>query len=498
MNNVLEMLEKSADKNPDKILFEDENTQITYKDFVIKAKQAATAIKNEFVSGKAVPIYMDKSVDTLIWMFGTIYAGSFYTIVDIAHPLTRIESILATLDVNKMLTSQVYVAKLEKAGYTGDYILSEDIATEEIDEEFINSIRTRHNALSPLYCNFTSGSTGIPKGVVVGHASVIDFITYFTELFNITENDIIGNQAPFDFDVSVKDIYTALKTGATLVIIPKELFINPAKLIDCLIDNKVTSLTWAVSALCFITTFHGFDYKVPTCVKRVLFSGEVMPSKHLSLWMESLPDAMFVNLYGPTEITCNCTYHILDKNKIYDKIPIGVPFNNEEVFLIDENNKKIDQDNQKGEICIRGTALALGYYNNLEQTNKVFCQNPLHNKYLDMIYKTGDIGYYEKGNLYFAGRKDFQIKHLGHRIELEEIDKRIGAIDGIKRVVTIYLKEKSKLCAFYIGDIDSKEIKQILKSELPVYMIPGKLIKLENLPLSKNGKIDRKKLEEYI
>ena len=494
MKCVLEYLENNKSNN----LIVDKNGSISYDVLLKNSKKIGSFLVNKITKNAPVPIFMEKSKETLATFLGTLYAGGFYSLLNTSLPKSRLEQIMSVLEVNYLITDKENEEIAREYFPDKEMYIFEDIVNTEIDEEKLLNIRKHMVDVDPVYANFTSGSTGVPKGVLVSNRSIIDFIENFTTTFNFSDKDVIGNQAPFDFDVSVKDIYTALKTGATLVIIPKELFINPAKLIDCLIDNKVTSLTWAVSALCFITTFHGFDYKVPTCVKRVLFSGEVMPSKHLSLWMECLRDAMFVNLYGPTEITCNCTYHILDKNKIYDKIPIGVPFNNEEVFLIDENNKKIDQDNQKGEICIRGTALALGYYNNLEQTNKVFCQNPLHNKYLDMIYKTGDIGYYEKGNLYFAGRKDFQIKHLGHRIELEEIDKRIGAIEGIKRVVTIYLKEKSKLCAFYIGDIDSKEIKQILKSELPVYMIPGKLIKFDNLPLSKNGKIDRKKLEEYI
>lgn len=494
MKCVLEYLENNKSNN----LIVDKNGAISYDALLKNSKRIGSFLVDKISKNAPVPIFMEKSKETLSAFLGVLYAGGFYSLLNTSLPKSRLEQIMSVLEVNYLITDKENEETArEYFPYKKIYIY-EDIISTKIEEEKLLNIRKNMVDVDPVYANFTSGSTGVPKGVLVSNRSIIDFIENFTTTFNFSDKDVIGNQAPFDFDVSVKDIYTALKTGATLVIIPKELFINPAKLIDCLIDNKVTSLTWAVSALCFITTFHGFDYKVPTGVKRVLFSGEVMPSKHLSLWMESLPDAMFVNLYGPTEITCNCTYYILDKNKIYDKIPIGVSFNNEEVFLIDENNKKIDQDNQKGEICIRGTALALGYYNNLEQTNKVFCQNPLHNKYLDTIYKTGDIGYYEKGNLYFAGRKDFQIKHLGHRIELEEIDKRIGAIDGIKRVVTIYLKEKSKLCAFYIGDIDSKEIKQILKNELPVYMIPGKLIKLDNLPLSKNGKIDRKKLEEYI
>ncbi len=164
-------------------------------------------------------------------------------------------------------------------------------------------------------CNgiFTSGSTGRPKGVVVSHRSVIDFMEYFTELFSITAQDVIGNQAPFDFDVSVKDIYATLKAGATMEILPKQLFSFPAKLLDYLCERRVTTAIWAVSALCIISTLNGFSYRVPTHLNKILFSGEVMPVSHLNIWREHLPDALFVNLYGPTEITCNCTYYIVDK-----------------------------------------------------------------------------------------------------------------------------------------------------------------------------------------
>ena len=229
-----------------------------------------------------------------------------------------------------------------------------------------------------------------------------------------------------------------------------------------------------------------------------MFSGEVMPMKHLKLWMDHLTKAMFVNLYGPTEITCNCTYHIIDRNREYEKIPVGKPFNNECVFLLNDNNELVTKDNVSGEICVRGTALALGYYKNKEQTEKAFVRNPLNDKYIEYIYRTGDLGYYINGELYFGGRKDFQIKYMGHRIELEEIDKAIGSYDGVDRVCSMFKEEKSKLYAFYIGSIDTKELHEKLSKELPVFMIPSKFIKIDEMPLSKNGKIDRKKLEELI
>jgi amino acid adenylation domain-containing protein len=352
-----------------------------------------------------------------------------------------------------------------------------------------------HNDINPLYINFTSGSTGIPKGVVISHRSVIDFINNFTDLFNFNDSDIIANQAPFDFDVSVKDIYSSICVGATLVIIPKSYFSNPSKLLDYICMNNVTTLTWAVSALCLITTFHGLDYKVPDKVDKVIFSGEVMPVRHLNMWIEKLPNAMFVNVYGPTEITCNCTYYIIDKTKQYDKIPIGKNFPNEKVFLLDKDNKLITNINEAGEICVSGTCIGLGYYNNKEQTEKHFMQNPLQNNYIEIIYRTGDLAYYDDDyDLVFNGRVDFQIKYQGHRIELEEIEKAIMSFDNIDRACCIFEEEKSKLYGFYIGDVDKKELHSKLKEKLPSFMIPSKLIKVDYFPITKNGKIDRKEL----
>ena len=305
----------------------------------------------------------------------------------------------------------------------------------------------------PLYANFTSGSTGTPKGVVVSHRSVLDFIDVFAPLFHITDKDRIANQAPFDFDVSVKDIYSAVKTGATLVIVPKALFSRPVQLLDYLCENRVTTLIWAVSALCLITTFHGLDYRVPETVQKVLFSGEVMPVKHLANWRSHLPHAMFVNLYGPTEITCNCTYHILQPGRGYKHgIPIGQAFPNEHVFLLDEQNQLVTQPGMEGEICVRGTALALGYFKAPEQTAAAFTQNPLQTWYPERIYRTGDLGRYgEGGDLYFAGRKDFQIKHMGHRIELKKSNGPWRHSRGLNVAAVFSMKRSRSSLAFISG-----------------------------------------------
>ena len=495
MKNVLQYLELSVEKNREKIAIIEEDKKISYEELLKRSKAVGTTLSNYIDLRNPVGVFMEKGIDSLVSFFGTTYAGGFYVYLNPDLPVARLQKILEVADIKVVITNENNY-EVAKGLSSSIKVLKIENIQEQIDEEKLESIRKKALDVDPLYANFTSGSTGEPKGVLVSHRSVIDFINIFTEQFSINLNDVIANQAPFDFDVSVKDIYSSIKTGATLLIVLKKLFSSPAKLLDYLCDNNATTLIWAVSALCLITTFHGLDYKVPTTVNKVLFSGEVMPIKHIKQWVEHLPNALFVNLYGPTEITCNCTYHIVDKELKYEKqIPMGIPFDNEEVFLLDENNSLIEKEDVVGEICVKGSALSLGYYNNKEQTNKYFVQNPLNSKYIDMIYRTGDLGYIGKDKeFYFCGRKDFQIKHMGHRIELEEIELEINKVEGIERACCVYDNEKSRLYGFYIGKINQKELHEKLATKLPVFMIPNVLKQIDEFPLNKNGKIDRKQL----
>ncbi len=495
MKNVLEYAEQAALKNADEtaVIFEDES--ISRRELLNRSKEIGTALLR-FVKPKSpVPVLADKGINTLCAFFGAVYAGGFYALLNPRLPQSRLKSMLETLKSDFLLTDRANY-DLAKT-LCGKVFIIEEL-NDEPDEKTLADIRKAMTDCDPLYCNFTSGSTGIPKGVLVSHRNVIDFIDCFTRTFEIDENDVIANQAPFDFDVSVKDIYSAVKTGARLVLVPTPLFSSPAALTDYLYEKQVTTLIWAVSALCLISTFHCLEYRRPEKINKVLFSGEVMPKKHLAQWQHHYPEAKFVNLYGPTEITCNCTYHIIDNNREYqDRVPIGKPFDNREVFLLDENNQKITEPSFAGEICVGGSSVALGYYNNPEQTSKAFVQNPLCSFYRDIIYRTGDLAEYdENGDLFFCGRKDFQIKHMGHRIELEEIEKAMERVEQINRACCVFDEKKSKLYGFYIGEIDKKELHALLSKMLPAFMVPGALRQVPQFPLTKNGKINRKQLLE--
>lgn len=497
MYNVVDYLENAANLYPNKKAIVEENKFITYKELDEYSKCVGSYFANKNIFNEPIIIFMDKGIDTLISFFGAVYAGCFYSLINPELPEVRINQIKDVISSKYVITNKDNL-ELARSCFRNLTILDiEELKKSKISEPDLSEAYNKHIDTDPLYVNFTSGSTGIPKGVVINHKSVIDFINIFTETFPFTKDEILANQAPFDFDVSVKDIYTSLSLGATLVIVPKKYFSNPSMLLDYICDAKVTTLIWAVSALCLITTFHGLDYKVPESVNKILFSGEVMPIKHLNIWMNHLPNTEFINLYGPTEITCNCTYYVIDKNKSYTSIPIGIPFKNERVFLLDENDSIITEKNKSGEICVAGSCLGLGYYNNKSQTDAHFINNPNVNSYSEKIYRTGDLAYYDDDlNLVFNGRKDFQIKYQGHRIELEEIDGVVNKIDGVSRSVTLFDEEKSRLYNFYIGSISSDELYNILKNELPVFMLPTRIKQVDNFPLTKNGKVDRSSLME--
>lgn len=500
LKNVLDYLDISVEKYPDKTAVADQNNSYTYTELQDKAKRAGAGLLSVTQPHMAVPVYMDKSCEALAVFMGAVNAGCFYVMLDPSHPAERINMILETLGATFIVVNEKSAKKQAKLGFKGTVVSVEELLSHEVtsdEEKKLADIRQQSLDIDPLYSIFTSGSTGVPKGVIVNHRSVIDFIDCFTSTFNITDKDIIGNQAPFDFDVSVKDIYSTLSTGATMQIIPKQMFSFPAKLLDYLEERKVTTLIWAVSALCIVTTLNGFEYKRPSYINKVIFSGEVMPIKHLNAWRAQYPDAMFVNVYGPTEITCNCTYYIIDRDYELDEtLPMGKAFPNERVFLLDDNDKLIDSSREgvTGEICVSGTAVTLGYFNNREKTNQAFVQNPLNDNFNEIIYRTGDLGYYNKDEqLCFSSRKDFQIKHMGHRIELGEIEMAINAIDNVLRACCIFDKDANKILGFYEGDTDKKTIMHELMQKLPKFMIPSEFIQV-TMPITKNGKIDRKVL----
>lgn len=496
MTNVLDYLESSARRFPDKVAVLDQTDVRTYAQLETDARRIGAALAQHTPPRSPVIVYMEKCPRALTAFMGAVYAGCFYVYISPEQPEPRLRQILDAVRAACAITEPELAGQLAGAGFAGRTLPYTDAVNTPEDSAVLARIRAQALDTDPLYCNFTSGSSGTPKGVLVGHRSVIDFMNYFPALFHIGENDVIGNQAPFDFDVSVKDIYSTLKTGATMVIIPRRLFSIVTELLDYLCKHRVTTLIWAVSALCMVAQFRGLTYRVPKTVDKILFSGEVMPVKFLQMWRDKLPDAAFYNLYGPTEITCNCTYFPIVRDFAQEeKLPIGKPFPNERVFLLDEADKLVTAENTPGELCVAGTALALGYYNNPEQTRRAFVQNPLNTAYPETIYRTGDLAFYNTdGDLCFCGRRDFQIKYMGHRIELEEIEAALNKFADVERACCVFDEKRGRLTAFYTGTADSVQLKVHLHEQLPAYMVPAVFRQLEQLPMTANGKIDRRLL----
>lgn len=498
--NVTFWLDQIADKLPKKIAFVDEKKEITFVELQKQSKAIAFQLIQRKLFKEPVAVFMEKGIDVIVSFMGVAYSGNFYSPIDVDMPLARIHKILEILKPAVVITSNRNYKKFKEYGYRGEILIFEEMLEKEVCNRDIELVRQNGIDTDLLYVLFTSGSTGVPKGVTISHRSVMDYIEWVTQTFHITEQDSFGNQAPFYFDNSILDIFSTIKSGATTYIIPKTLFAQPVLLLEYLKEKKVNTIFWVPSALIVVAKIKALrNVDLSNTLKRVLFCGEVMPNKQLNIWRKFLPDVLYANLYGPTEITDACTCYIVDRKFSDDEpLPIGFPMKNTDIMVLDHEDRLVNGD-EIGELCVRGTSLSMGYYNNPEKTKEVFVQNPLNTVVPEIIYRTGDlVKYNEYGELIYISRKDFQIKHKGHRIELGEIEVAVSSLEKVSRCCCLYDEKRQKIVLFIEGELEKTYINHQISRLLPDYMLPGKVISLKELPINANGKIDRALLKEQL
>ena len=492
---VTDYLEETAERFPNKTAFVDGVKSITFGELRENALRIANGMIRKELFKKPIAIFLEKGIECIESLLGVAYSGNYYTIIDISMPEQRIQKILENLNPVGIITDGKYQEKIQEISHTEHIFLYEGLIAIPCEEKAVLSVNRKVIDSDVLYVLYTSGSTGVPKGVITSHRAVKGYLEAGTEAFKMDSETVIGNQAPFYFVISVIDIYYTIKNGGTTHIIPKEYFTFPGKLVRYIAENRISFLNWVSSALSVVANYRAFNKADMSCVKTVIFSGEVMPIKHLNAWMDALPQTTFINGYGSTEVTDNATYFVINRRfKETDRLPLGIPLGNTSVLVLNEDNLPARPD-ESGELCVRGTNLSYGYYNDPERTEKVFVQNPLNTTYREMIYRTGDIvRFNEYGEIEYVGRKDFQIKHMGHRIELGEIEVNITSIDGVDEVCCAYDSEHQRICAFYTGSIEEEELGEEIKKLVPVYMYPNKRIHLDTMPHNLNGKIDRARI----
>ncbi len=513
-NTLLSLLSDSLGRFAEKTVYKDQNGSMTFAEL-----DRLSGIVGTYIAGRMQELYgadslrhpvvvmTGRHIYTPACYIGVARAGCFYAPSDALLPSQRLNQILGVIDAPFLICDAQFEEKVRSLDFHGEIIILEEILKGEADQELLAGIAGQVCDSDPLYVIFTSGSTGVPKGVITAHNSLMCYLDGVNEVLQLDETDVLGNQSPLDYIAAIRDMYLPHISGARTYIIPDNEFAMPAVLFETLRRENVTTLCWSAAGVEMAARMGGFDLDIDLPLRRVIFSGSVISGKYLRMWQQALPQVTFINQYGPTEATASCTYYVIHEEVDEStNLPIGKPYKHYRVFLLSMEDEEegeasaseetqarslITEPGKTGEICIAGPALALGYYANPEKTAQSFVQSPLNPNYRELIYKTGDLGKWnENGDLDFLGRSDRQVKHLGHRIELDEIELTAMQIEGINECCSLYDKKKELLYLFYAGEASAKEIAVYFRANMPAFMVPRKIKKLEELPKLPNGKKD--------
>jgi D-alanine--poly(phosphoribitol) ligase subunit 1 len=500
--NVLEYFERGAlAESRDKTAVIDQERRFTFSEIERCAKNcAAMIVQRTAALNRPVAVFLPKSAETVIADIGILYSGNCYANLDVKTPSERLRSIIKNLAPGLIISSATHAGALRALGVPdGQLLLIEDAMTSHALHDSAALISRLDGVIDtdPLCIIHTSGSTGIPKGVALNHRSTIDFMDWVFQRLQLDGSEVIGSLSPFHFDIYTLELYLCLAKGATLVIVPEHCAAFPLTLLEFIDSQAVSFIFWVPTIMVNIANQDLLAIRKLRTLRKVFFAGEVFPTKSLNYWRRHLAGAQFVNLYGPIEICVDCTFFIVDRDMADDeKLPIGFPCRNTDILVLNDQNQ-IARGSETGELCVRGSSIALGYWNDPERTAEAFVQNPLNPHYPERIYRTGDLVYRNsRGELMIVGRKDFQIKHLGYRIELGDVEYAVLRLEAIRNACVVYSQDRKEIILFFESaqELSSADIRTRLAPYLPKYMLPSAFHRLDLMPRNPNGKIDRQLL----
>lgn len=504
--SLIEAFEGNYKKYPERIALVEGERKMSFGELAGSSKVFATRMI-EILNGiknKPVAVFMPKILELVVSDLAISYSGNIFMNLDVKLPLTRLQNIINIIEPVMFVTTEKYRKILDEINV--EYML---INEEDLQQNFDESNNTLlMNRLleqidtDPLCIINTSGSTGTPKGVVLNNRSFFDFYDWADETFDFSQETIIGSLSPAVFDIYDFELSLLMLKGARMVLLDAGMAIFPIRLLEALRDNEVSYIFWVPTIMVNIANLGLLEKVDLSCLRLVWFAGEVFPTKQFNYWRRQLKDAVFANLYGPIEITLDCTYFIIsDEYPEEQPLPIGFPCRNTDILILNEDGNRCEVD-EIGELCVRGSSLAMGYYNNPEKTQAAFVQNPLNTSYPELIYRTGDLACMnDEGVILFKGRKDSLIKHMGYRIELGEIEHIVvNVLKCVSNCCVVYNVGQKEITLVYESseDVSELEIRKKLASQVPRYMIPTKYRQLDEMPRNTNGKIDRLMISNMI